>query len=166
MLCELCEFCTRHCTVPVLISHGCFLFDKRILENSFKKCGLNPTFQFFDSLLYYRDNYKDLSSYTLSYLASKIGNQVVLHRALDDALILFRLLSYEINLCGYTVPIWLTPLRSIKGLGKSSESILYTANFRCVEDLKKNYIWKNIGLFPTCIVAIQKFLTSENLKSI
>ena len=135
---EFCDFCTRHCNCPVLISHGCFSFDKTVLESEFRKFGMNPTFLFFDSLLYYRDNYPKLSSYTLSYLASNLSDQIISHRALDDALILFRLLSQESKLYGYIVPMGLTPLRSINGVGKSSESVLYKSNYRCIEDLKQN----------------------------
>lgn len=122
----------------ILIAHNCYSFDKPILENEFKRVGVEipKQWQFLDTLKWARKYRSDLPKHSLQYLRDVYGvkeNQA--HRALDDVLTLFEVFSKMIDDLPYEKIMELlevSPKMSVMPFGKYKGTPL--------KDLSKDYV--------------------------
>lgn len=145
-------------TLTILMSHGCFRYDKILLEHELMRNGLHfpPNLFFFDTLHWTRQALRGRVSYTLSDIYSDIFNTPIdnAHWAHGDALALNHVACSLMNsgnlLTGVMYPPFFTPIVRIAGIGICSERILVNKCVRCVEELSVMYsqvFAKNDDLF-------------------
>lgn len=119
----------------VLVGHNAYKTDKPILERAFRRCGMRPAVWWLDSLPILRDAFPRRGVWTLASFYS----QGVQHRALSDAWMLAQLIwCFKLPLT-MPVPIFHTPLRSLKGVGRRSEQILNRQGLSSIEMLARAY---------------------------
>jgi DNA polymerase III epsilon subunit-like protein len=112
-----------------LISHNGFRSDKIVLEHElhYHRLPMYPFF-FLDSLLYIREVYPGLQSYSLENVYKNIFNETYnAHNAETDTNALYAIIR-KINkpLHGVLYPMLTIPLRNVTGIGYNSEqSLLY-----------------------------------------
>jgi len=141
-------------TIPathyVLISHGCFVLDKRIMETEFGRLNMVVPTQwfFFDTLPFFRLKFRKQPSYSLGELYKAYFQEPIIgaHFATTDTLALRRLLltcftapvlPYQLStqLHGCYYPAFYTPLQSVRYIGTYNEQLLVMGGLQCVEDL-------------------------------
>lgn len=145
-------------TTIILCSHGCFRYDKILLENEFMRNGLNfqPNIYFLDTLHWTRQVIRGRGSYALSDIYKDVFNQPLqnAHRAYGDTIALNRVISCLINvghmLNGVMYPPFHTPIVRIPGIGICSERMLVNKKVHSVEELHVMYdrmFARNAGSF-------------------
>lgn len=152
-------FVTEHCTrqasnqhnktptvVPALfVSHGGFCLDKPVLEREFARqnCVIPAKWYFYDTLPFFRRQYRRLPSYALNCLYQSVFwvPPAASHFAAADVLTLVHLLLHATGgnttlLTGAYCPAYLTPLQTVKYIGSHKELLLVQhASVTSVEDL-------------------------------
>jgi len=126
----------RRTNPVVLISHNNFLSDKPILEQHIVRhqAGVPSSWFLYDSLHYFRDNYKTYD-YSLKGLAKSIMYRAHdhAHRARADTIMLTDCLEKHTNgtwhLNGFAYPLFVNSLRCIRGIGQTVEAILLERGF-------------------------------------
>ena len=147
-----------------LISHNGFRGDKIVLEHELLYHGLQPVgFYFMDSLLYIRETYPGLQSYSLENIYEKMfGENYYAHNAKTDTKALFQIMK-KINrpLHGVLYPMLSVPWRNVAGIGYHSEqSMLQFGIF----DLTSLFVFTQGNLQKTKIVLARAgVLISEKL---
>jgi hypothetical protein len=126
----------------VLISHNNFLSDKPILENHLIQYSTHvpSSWGFYDSLHYFRDNYK-----TYDYSLKGLVNSILYkthdnaHRARADTNMLMACLDTFTDgqwcLNGFAYPLFVNSLRRLRGVGQAVEAYLFTHGFIHEEQL-------------------------------
>ena len=134
-------------TMIILCSHGCFRYDKILLEYEFMRNGLHfqPNIYFFDTLHWTRQAIRGRGSYTLSSIYEDMFMEPIEnpHMAYSDAVALEHVISTLTNtgymLTGVMYPPFFTPIVRIPGVGICTERILVNQNVKCVEELYAMY---------------------------
>jgi inhibitor of KinA sporulation pathway (predicted exonuclease) len=126
---------------PILISHGNFCSDKKVLEKHIWKYHLTlPSYwMFFDSLYYFRDYYKT-NDYSLKGLVQSLlrRKQKNAHRAYYDVKELYNCIhtfTPEWNLKGIVYSPFITSLRTIRGVGAKAEQLFFMSGYLYEEQL-------------------------------
>ena len=134
-------------TLIILLSHGCFRYDKILLEHEFMRNGMyfQPNIYFFDTLHYTRQTIRNRASYTLNDIHQDIFHKPIdnQHRAYGDTLalnnVICSLTSTGNLLSGVMYPPFFTPLVRMPGIGLCTERILVNKSIHCVEELYVMY---------------------------
>lgn len=134
-------------TMIILCSHGCFRYDKILLEYEFMRNGLHfqPNIYFFDTLHWTRQAIRGRGSYTLSNIYEDMFMEPIEnpHMAYSDAVALEHVISTLTDtgymLTGVMYPPFFTPIVRIPGIGICTERILVNQNVKCVEELYAMY---------------------------
>jgi DNA polymerase III epsilon subunit-like protein len=137
--------CNRTKGTPIFISHNNFRADKPVLMYEIMRHNLMmpPTWYFFDSLLYIRDNFREFDEYNMDYLVRNVLNSSTrnAHRASVDTLHLHKILqhlSHNYNtICGEIQSAQYTSLRTIPGIGRSVQSHFFRAGLYNVEMVRE-----------------------------
>ena len=140
-----------HATHYVFMSHGCFVLDKQLIEAEFGREHLvvPSNWYFYDTLPFFRLQYKKQPSYALGQLYTMLFNEPIhnAHFALADTLALRRMLLACMNLplvlpfhlstrlVGCYYPAFYTPLQCVRFIGTYNETLLVMGGIQCVEDL-------------------------------
>lgn len=130
-------------TAVILCSHGCFRYDKILLEYEFMRNGmyLPQNIYFFDTLHWSRQVLRGRAAFSLSSIYKDMFEHEIddPHKALSDALALNHVMSTLLCagniLTGVMYPPYFTPLVRIPGVGMGTERLLVSKNVRCVEEL-------------------------------
>tara|TARA_B100001094_G_C18181854_1_gene801375 strand:+ start:44 stop:877 length:834 start_codon:yes stop_codon:yes gene_type:complete len=131
----------------IFCSHGCFRYDKILLEHEFMRNGLHfqPNIYFLDTLHWTRQAIRGRGSYALCDIYKDIFRQPFenQHRAYGDTLALNNVMCSLTNtghmLSGVMYPPFFTPIVRIPGIGICSERILVNKHVHCVEELYVMY---------------------------
>ena len=135
----------------VFMSHGCFVLDKQLIEAEFgrQQVVVPSTWYFYDTLPYFRSQYKKQRSYALNQLYTMLFHEPIVnaHFELADTLALRRMLLVTLNLplvlpfhlstrlFGCYYPAFYTPLQCVRFIGTYNENLLVMGGVQCVEDL-------------------------------
>lgn len=151
--------CKRH--LPVFAAHGAYRADKVVMELDAARVGfrLPMEWHWFDTLYLARDTFPHMKDYTLSTLVTTFvqDNYVQSHRAKDDAVALTALVQTCMPIKGPIYKTYQLPLRSIKGLGGTSEKKLRGAGV-LTGDVLKNCIAHIRKVNPTDPMAALRWL--------
>ena len=121
-----------------LISHNGFRGDKIVLEHELQYHRVSPApFYFLDSLLYIRETYPGLQSYSLENIYCSIFNEKYeAHNARTDTTALLRIMkSINKPLHGVLYPMLSIPWRNVSGIGYHSEQSLLAAGIYDITSL-------------------------------
>lgn len=128
----------------VFIAHGTFLLDKPVLQLEFARahCLMPNNFYFFDTLPMFRQKFRRQSSYSLKSLYRMCFKELPKehHFAESDAFNLLKILMHACNNDIYNIegclcPAYLTPLQTVKFIGRQKEMLLFHAGITCLEEL-------------------------------
>jgi DNA polymerase III epsilon subunit-like protein len=137
----------------VLVSHGNFKLDKKLLEEEFGRAGLEipNNWYFYDTLNYLRNRFRGLKSYSLKNIHQHCTHLKCIshqHFALPDVIALETVMRASINasipltdenlqryLVGAYYPAYVKPLQCLRGIGFYHEGLLIKAGIVCVEAL-------------------------------
>lgn len=125
----------------ILVSHNNFRSDKPLLQLECARHGLSVPLEWYfaDSLIYLRQTIPRLGSYTLNSVYSHLFEMDIphLHEGLADCVALRRIIVHLgiVNLKTSMYPAYSTPLQCVKGVGVSSELVIFDSNIRSVEEL-------------------------------
>ena len=125
---------------PVFISHNNFRSDKPVLTHECARYNISmpPTWMFFDSLLFIRDNFS-FQEYNMDYLVHTVLDTTAknAHRASSDTFHLHRILSALTDnfntIHGEIQPFQYTSLRCVSGIGKTVQKYFFEAGIYNLE---------------------------------
>ncbi len=131
----------------ILCSHGCFRYDKILLEHEFMRNALHfqPNIYFFDTLHWTRQAIRGRRSYSLSDIYTDLFEISIEdpHKARSDTIALNKVMCTLCNtghmLTGVMYPPFFTPFVRMPGIGICTERILVNSNVKCVEELYVMY---------------------------
>ena len=134
-------------TMIIFCSHGCFRFDKILLEQEYMRNALQfqPNIYFFDTLHWTRQAMRGRGSYALSDIYTDLFGIPIEnpHKARSDTFALNNVMCSLCNtghmLTGVMYPPLTTPIVRMPGIGICSERILVNKNVKCVEELYVMY---------------------------
>lgn len=136
--CQFMQWCPDQ---AILVSHNNFRSDKPLLQLECARNGLFVPLEWYfaDSLIYLRQNIPRLASYTLNSVYKHLFDMDIpnLHEGLADCVALRRILVHLgiANLKTTMYPAYSTPLQCMKGVGVSSELVIFDNNIRSLEEL-------------------------------
>ena len=128
----------------VFIAHGTFILDKPVLQQEFgRNSQLMPSnYYFYDTLPMFRQKFRRQASYSLKALYKHCFSEFPKeqHLALPDTLNLCKLVMYVCQnditaIEGCVCPAYLTPLQTIKFIGRQKEQLMFNSGITCVEEL-------------------------------
>jgi len=134
-------------TMIILCSHGCFRYDKILLEHEYMRNGLQfqQNIYFLDTLHWTRQAIRGRGSYSLSDIYTDLFGVSIEnpHKAASDTNALNSVMCSLCNtgnmLTGVMYPPFFTPIVRMPGIGICSERILVNQHVKCVEELYVMY---------------------------